>query len=258
MKPTNPWEKNKIQEYPIGLISAVPLEGTIIVRHLKKICENVPCGLTLYKGNIQDKSIFYIIPGIGKTNSSMGATLLIEKFSPYLIINFGVGGAYLSSGLKIGDIAVAEKEIYGDEGVYLKDGFHKAEATGTPLLVKNRRKYFNEFQLDKNLMKKVVSISRITHYASRITVKSGPFLTLSTCTGTFNRSKELEKTFHAICENMEGAAVAHICTLYGIPMVEIRGISNVVEDRDKKKWNIKLASENCQKVVIEFLRNYNF
>jgi futalosine hydrolase len=96
------------------------------------------------------------------------------------------------------------------------------------------------------------------YYAPRIMVKSGPFLTLSTCTGTSKRVKELEKTFHAICENMEGAAVAHICTLYGIPMVEIRGISNVVEDRDKKKWNIKLASKNCQKVVIEFLGNYNF
>jgi futalosine hydrolase len=258
MKPIKPGEKNKIPEYPIGLISAVPLEGTIILRHLKKIYKNVPRGLTIYKGNIQDKAVFYIITGIGKTNASAGTTLLIEKFSPYLIINFGVGGAYPSSSLKIGDIAVAEKEIYGDESVYLKDGFHKTETIDIPLLVKNRRKYFNEFQLDKNLVKKVVSISRIMYYAPRIMVKSGPFLTLSTCTGTSKRAKELEKTFHAICENMEGAAVAHICTLYEIPMVEIRGISNVVEDRDKKKWNIKLASNNCQKVVIEFLRNYNF
>lgn len=258
MKPTKPGEKNKIPEYPIGLISSVPLEGTIIIRHLKKLCENMPRGLTIYKGNIQDKSVFYIITGIGKTNASAGATLLIEKFSPYLIINFGVGGAYPSSGLKIGDIAVAEKEIYGDEGIYLKDGFHKTETIDIPLLVKNRRKYFNEFQLNKNLMKKFVSISRIMYYASPIMVKSGPFLTLSTCTGTFKRAKELEKTFHAICENMEGAAVAHICTLYGIPMVEIRGISNIVENRDKKKWDIKLSSENCQKIVMEFLRNYSF
>lgn len=258
MKPAKLRGKNKIPEYPIGLISAVPLEGTIILKHLKKICENIPHELTIYKGNIQDKSVFYIITGIGKTNASAGTTLLIEKFSPYLIINFGVGGAYPSSGLKIGDIAVAEKEIYGDEGIYLKDGFHKTETINIPLLIKNRRKYFNEFQIDKNLVKKVVSISRVMHCASSIIVKPGPFLTLSTCTGTFKRAKELEKTFRVICENMEGAAVAHICTLHGIPMVEIRGISNVVEDRDIKKWNIKLASDNCQKVVIEFLRKYNF
>ena len=52
---------------------------------------------------------------------------------------------------------------------------------------------------------------------------------------------------------MEGAAIAHICRIYGIPFVEIRGISNMVEDRDKGKWDIELASENCQKAVLHFL-----
>jgi futalosine hydrolase len=68
------------------------------------------------------------------------------------------------------------------------------------------------------------------------------------------RAKELEKKFHVICENMEGAAVAHVCISYGIPVVEIRGISNTVEDRDMKKWDIRMAAENCQKVVKEFLK----
>ncbi|MEW6162977.1 MAG: futalosine hydrolase [Nitrospirota bacterium] len=237
----------------IGLISAVPLEGKTILRHLKRI-EKVPFGLALYKGKIYDKSIVYITSGIGKTNASHGATILIERFSPNIIVNFGVGGAYPSSGLKIGDIVIAEKEIYGDEGVCLKNGFHTSEVIGIPLLLKARKRYFNEFQLDKKLLKKAVSVSRNTHHATRITVKSGPFLTLSTCTGTYKRAAELEKRFHAICENMEGGAVAHICTLYGIPMVEIRGISNTAEHRDKEKWGLRLAANNCQRVVMELLK----
>ncbi len=249
-------KKNRKKASPVGLISAVNTEGTILLRYLKKINEDIPCGLNLYKGNIQNKSVVYIISGIGKTNASIGAVILIEKFSPCMLINFGVGGTYPSSGLKIGDIAVAEKEIYGDEGIFLKDGFHTNKAIGIPLLVKNRKRYYNEFKLDKKLSKKIADILHIMH-SPCLTIKTGPFLTLSTCTGTFKRAKELEKIFHAICENMEGAAVAHVCTLYGIPMVEIRGISNLVEDRDKKKWDIKLASENCQKAIIEFLKNYN-
>lgn len=238
----------------VALISAVPFEGENILNHLEKIHEKAPYGLGLYQGNIHAKSIVYITSGIGKTNASHGATILIERFSPSIIVNFGVGGAYPSSGLRIGDIAIAEKEIYGDEGICLKDGFHTSELIGIPLLVKARKKYFNEFQLDKKLLRMAVSITRNTQHASRITVKSGPFLTLSTCTGTFKRAKELEKIFYAICENMEGAAVAHVCTLYGIPAVEIRGISNTVEDRNIKKWGLKLAAENCQKVVMEFLK----
>ena len=103
---------------------------------------------------------------------------------------------------------------------------------------------------------------RITHYASRITIKTGTFVTVSTVTGTDKRARELEKRFSAssasgggaICENMEGAAVAHVCAMYGIPMLEIRGISNIVEDRDRSKWDIKTAAENCQKAVFVLLK----
>jgi futalosine hydrolase len=238
----------------IGLISSVSVEGKVIRKNLANIHEGVHCGLTIQEGTIHDKSVVHVISGIGKTNASRGTTLLIEKFSPGIIIHIGVGGAYPRSGLRAGDIAIAEKEIYGDEGILLKDGFHTVEMIGIPFLVKAQKKYFNEFPQDKKFLKMAVRISRVTFHASHITVRSGPFLTLSTCTGTVRRSKEIEKTFHAICENMEGAAVAHVCMSCGIPMVEIRGISNVVGERNKKKWNISLAAEHCQQVVLELLK----
>lgn len=240
----------------IGLLSAVPFEGSVILKNLKKVSDKVSGDVTFYNGKIHNKSVIYLTSGIGKTNASHATTILIEKFSPGVIIHFGVGGAYPSSGLKTGDIAVAEKEIYGDEGVCLKDGFRTSEVIGIPFLVKSKKKYFNEFPLDKKLLEKALdSFNLVTHHVSPITkIKSGPFVTVSTSTGTFKRARELEKKYNALCENMEGAAVAHICTLYGIPLVEIRGISNIVEDRNKKKWNLKLAAENCQKMVMEFLK----
>ena len=153
-----------------------------------------------------------------------------------------------SSGLRVGDIAVAEKEVYADEGVLLKDGLHSFEITGIPLLKVRGRKYFNEFPADKRLGRQALKAAcSIAH------TKSGVFLTLSACTGTRKRAAELDGQFGPICENMEGAAVAHICRIYGIPFVEIRGISNVVEDRNMKKWDIKLAAENCQKAVLQFI-----
>ena len=69
---------------------------------------------------------------------------------------------------------------------------------------------------------------------------------------TKKRAAEISARFKAICENMEGAAIAHICCLYKIPCIEIRGISNMVEARDVSKWDFKLAAENCQKALIEF------
>ncbi|TAL24589.1 MAG: futalosine hydrolase [Nitrospirae bacterium] len=234
----------------IGLISATKIEGGIV--NLKESKSGY-----FYTGKLGKNNIVHVFSGIGKTNASHAATLLIEKFSPSFIINFGIGGAYPSSGLKTGDIAIATKEIYGDEGLLLKDGFHTADVIGIPFLKKGRKKYFNEFPLDKKLAGKAIKCFRLTPDPLPLTskIKSGAFVTVSAATGTNKRAEELEKRFNAICENMEGAAVAHVCAMYGIPMLEIRGISNIVENRDKKKWDIKTAAENCRRALVEFLSN---
>jgi futalosine hydrolase len=225
----------------IGLITAVPFEGQLLLKELKDVKKVTPFTVT---GRLGKNRIVYAVSGIGIANAAHAATLLIEKFSPCLVIVFGIGGAYPQAGLKIGDIALAEKEIYADTGV---EGYD-AKAIGIPLLKKGRKKYFNEFPLNKGLVRKVLNLT------DQGNIKSGVFLTVSESTGTLRRAKQLKKKYNAICENMEGAAVVHICTRYGVPVLELRGISNIVEDRDTDKWDKKLASENCQKVIIELLK----
>lgn len=243
-----------------GLVSATEKESRAILKTLRRI-KDKSLALPVYQGKIGKTNIIHIISGIGKTNAAHASTLLIEKFSPSAVINFGIGGAYPSANLRAGDIAIADREIYGDEGLWLKDGFHKADEIGIPLLKKGRKKYFNEFPLDRNFIKKVMKIipphlplAKGGRGDFSIKIKSGTFVTLSASTGTDKRARELEKRFNAICENMEGAAVAHICAIYNIPMLEIRGISNIVEDRNMGKWDIKTAAENCQKTVFVLLK----
>jgi len=214
----------------------------------KPVGKTLPGHPSFYSGAVAGNPVVFGTSGVGKTNAAHAATVLMEKFSPACVVNFGIGGAYPSSGLKVGDIAVAEKEVYADEGVLLKNGLHSFEITGIPLLKVSGRKYFNEFPADKRLSRLALKIAGAT--APR---KSGVFLTVSACTGTRKRAGELAVKFAPICENMEGAAVAHICRIYGVPFVEIRGISNIVEDRNTKKWDIELAAENCQKAVFHFL-----
>ncbi len=237
----------------IALMSSVPEEGKLFIGQLKKT--TVAGEEFLYEGRMHGKHVVYMVSGMGKTNAAHSATLLLEKFSPDVLILFGIGGAYPSSGLEVGDIAVADKELYGDEGVLTQDGFQGTDSIGIPLVVKGGRKYFNEFDLDKKFFAKALRslASRSQPFAGRIAVGSGTFVTVSTCTGTRKRALELQKRFGAICENMEGAAAAHICTLYKTPMVEIRGISNIVGDRDRSKWDITLAAKTCQEAVIDML-----
>jgi futalosine hydrolase len=79
---------------------------------------------------------------------------------------------------------------------------------------------------------------------------------LSTCTGTTARAKELEERYHGLCENMEGAAVAQVAVLHGVPWLEVRSISNIVEDRDLKKWDIPKAADAVQYAVQHILEGW--
>jgi futalosine hydrolase len=237
----------------LGMIAAVPFEGDVIVGRLKNRRNKNADGLRWITGKIGKTEIVFFFSGIGKTNAAHAAAVLIREYSPSLVINFGIGGAYPSSGLRPGDIAVASQEFYADEGVSLKDGFHTLQTIGIPLMKVGRRRYFNAFPLDAGLRREMAKAAR----SAGCRPAEGVFATVSTCTGTRKRAAELSKRFSAICENMEGAAIAHICMLYGIPFVEVRGISNIVEERDTAKWDIPLASGNCQKTVVAFVNSRN-
>jgi len=234
----------------LAILSSMPFESDRISTFLKSVRKMKIAGKTACRGKLCGHDVLLMNTGIGKVNAAHSAACVIEKVPVKKIINIGVGGAYPGAGLKIGDIAVALKEIYGDEGVMGPKGWGSYEKTGIPLVQSGKKKYFNEFP---------VSIPRQFSVGARhalplqggFKIKTGNFVTVSAATGTQKRAKELEKRFKAVCENMEGAALAHVCTIYKIPMLEIRGISNIAGVRDKRKWNLELASENCQKVLLE-------
>ncbi len=199
-----------------------------------------------FEGELQQNHFVFTHCGVGKVNAAHSTTLIFENYDIDILILFGIGGAYSGS---VGDIAVAESENYGEEGVITKEGWRSMEFMELPLLKKDKE-YYNTFPLDIKLKETAIKASK----ASGLKVISGNFVTVSQCSGTRESGEIMMKRFNGICENMEGAAVAHLCALYDIPMIEIRGISNIIEDRDLKKWNIKQASSNCNKAVIELIR----
>jgi len=225
----------------IALISATAFEADIVIKLLKGIPhQGVPI-----RGRLFGRKVIYLQSGMGIANSAHAVTLLIERYSPKIIINFGIGGAYPDTGLGIGDVIFAEKEIYADTGVLLRGGVRGTKEMGIPLLIKGKKRYFNEFPLDKALIKRARGLGFL----------SGVFLTVSASTGTIRRAIELRDIYVAVCENMEGASVAHIGTIYGVSVSELRSISNIVEDRDPKKWDKKRASSNCQDALLEFIKS---
>ncbi len=229
----------------IALIAPTPSESEGLRREIKPMPRDEL--KTISEGELQGKSITFTHCGVGKVNAAHSATLMLENYETELLILFGICGAY-NNHAKIGDVAVAESENYGEEGVLTKEGWSSMEFI-SPLL-KKEKEYYNTFPLDLELSKLAVKVVNDLGFNTT----SGNFVTVSQVSGTKESGEILKNRFNGICENMEGAAVAHICALYGVPMIEIRGISNIIEERDIKKWNIPLASSHANKMVSELVK----
>ena len=192
------------------------------------------------------------ITGIGKVNAASSVTALVTGYQPSLIINTGCGGAYPETGMRVGELAIATAEIYGDEGVLTADGWHSLELIGIPSVERLGNRYANEFPLSLEAAQKAFQLGA----SLNLPIRRGKFVTVSTCSGTAVRGTELFRLFGGICENMEGAAVAHVALLYGVDALEVRAISNMVEDRDLSRWDIPLAAEMAQRFLLKYLENY--
>ena len=188
--------------------------------------------------------------GIGAVNTAQALTCVLEFERPRLVLQLGVGGAYVESGLGVGDVAIASEEVYGDVGVRTCEGWKPATAIGIPLL-SMEKEYFNHFPVDSEILNRAEKIL----LNSGSTSETGPFVTVQECSGSARLGAERHERFKAICENMEGAAAAHVSRMYGVPFLELRGISNLVEDRRTEDWDLPLAAAKAQHAGMELLTN---
>ena len=227
---------------PIGLISAVPFESADL--HAALTSPRSPRN-GFVSGKLDGVPCVLVSCGIGMTNAAHAATVMIESFAPQSIVLFGIGGAYHGSGLGVGDVAVATEEVYADMGVLAPGGFMDMREMGFPVFNTGRKKFYNVIPTHKGMARRALLCS-----GPWGRMQAGRFLTVSAATGTLKRASELLGRYgRALCENMEGAAVAHVCELYRMPMAEVRGISNMVEDRNLKKWDKVTAASRVQLAV---------
>lgn len=224
---------------PLGLIASVGLETEPLRKRLHDMRPLTVGRKPAWTGTLAGTPVILVAGGMGKTNASQALAALLETHPVRGVIGFGVGGAYPGSGLDVGGVAVATVEIYGDEGVEGPEGWVSTEAIGIPLVETAGGARFNELRLDEER----VDAAERALSAAGVGFVSGPFVTVSACSGTLARGEALRARHDAICESMEGAACAHVAALYEVPFLEVRGISNLVEDRDLNRWKLGDAAE---------------
>ncbi len=241
----------------IALIAATEIETSLLRESLTGTA-STKCGrYELTKGRINGKLISLLHSGVGKVNAALATEALLSTRKPTAVILFGCGGAYPGRDLQIGDVALASEEIYGDEGVMTPAGFLDMQKIGFPLCSNDDASYFNHLPLHKGLHD--VARARLRAFLSPQgkSLVPGPCVTVSCCSGTDQGGKEMSKRTGGICESMEGAAVTHVCLQHNVPLLQLRGISNLTEDRNPERWKIPEAADIAQKSVLELLNSWD-
>jgi futalosine hydrolase len=236
---------------PILVIAAMELETSLLESALAHPSRIKSAGFEYIEGKFGKLGIIVCAGGVGKINAAAATAVLIERHQPRLVINTGCAGAYIGSGLAIGNLAVASEEVLGDEGVIVPAGWKDLSYMKLPSLDHGGQQHFNTVPLSSHASEKAVQLAA----SSGLLLVRGRFATVSTCSGTRQRGAELSGRWNVIAENMEGAAVAQVCLRYGVDCLEIRGISNMVEERDVKKWGLALAVEAAQSFVLKYLED---
>jgi len=223
----------------IAVIVAVDQELQAMKHKFEKIEEKKLRDLTYYEGSINGKEYIIIKSGIGKVNSARTTQMLIDKFDLDYIVNIGSAGS-LNDELEIGDIVIGNELVqhdfdttaFGDEKGYIT-GAGKIFKSNEEL-VEKYRKYVQENDLD---------------YQAKVgTIASGDiFLTEKAM------KEKIRSKFRADCVEMEGAAIAQICTLNKIPFIVIRSISDKPNGKNQMDYNkfADLASKRCADLIVK-------
>ncbi|HET8963083.1 MAG TPA: hypothetical protein VFM99_04255, partial [Chitinophagales bacterium] len=79
-------------------------------------------------------------------------------------------------------------------------------------------------------------------------------ITVNTVHGKLESIHAIKRRLDPDTESMEGFAFFYACRFFNIPFYQIRTVSNFVEPRNKSNWNIPLAVENLNKVLIKAIK----
>lgn len=161
-----------------------------------------------------------IAVGVGPAAAAAHTAAALAR-TPYdLVVSAGIGGGFQPDA-PIGSLVIADEITAADLGAETPDGFLPVTELGFGAVTHRPPD------------------SLVRELAAACGGRAGTVLTVSTVTGSAERAAELRRRHpHALAEAMEGFGVAEAAAAYGLPVLEIRAVSNAVGPRDRAAWRI--------------------
>src|SRR5580700_8553327 len=249
--------KRLVTAGPIGILG-IPEETAQLVASLKNPEERSWGGIRVILGKLANQSVVLCQVGFGKVNAGMAAALLIQKFSPSAIIFTGNAGA-LNPDYIQGDVVVATDLAEYDFGK-LSNGSFDPWQTRNPISRINNPLWFHPAPWLLSAARKSVPSVHLIRADTRPDVRDpkiseGAIITGDTFVSDASKGQELRTHFNADGVEMEGAAVAQICSQYETPLLVIRSITDRADGSSYTDYHsfVRIAAQNSSAFVIAIL-----
>ena len=195
------------------LIASTTMEIEPFLAEYRQYPGLVPCELDI------------LISGIGICSTSYRLQKQLGIRQPDIVIQAGVAGSY-DRKAEPGQVVLVARDRIGDEGAVEKGQFQ----TLTDLGLTNASDFpYLRGWLKNPLQPKIKSVSTV----------SG--ITVNQVSSNRKMVAIYKEKYKASVETMEGAALHYTCLMENIPFLQLRAISNIAGERNKKKWKMKEA-----------------
>lgn len=161
-----------------------------------------------------------IAAGVGPAAAAAYTSAALAR-APYdLVISAGIGGGFQPDA-PLCSLVLADEITAADLGAETPDGFLPVTELGFGAVTHRP------------------PLSLVREMAAACGGLTGTVLTVSTATGSAGRAAELRRRHpRALAEAMEGFGVAEAAAAHGLPVLEIRAVSNAIGPRDRGAWRI--------------------
>ncbi|MFJ6897650.1 futalosine hydrolase [Streptomyces hokutonensis] len=164
--------------------------------------------------------ISVIAVGVGPAAAAAATATALAR-APYdLVVSAGIAGGFQPEA-PVGSLVVADEITVADLGAETPDGFLPVTELGFGTVTHRP------------------PAALVRALATATGARPGTVLTVSTVTGTAARAAELRARHpRALAEAMEGFGVAEAAVAHGVPVLELRAVSNPVGPRDRAAWRV--------------------
>ena len=194
----------------IAIIVAMDKEFIRIKELLEQVEETAIGGRSYTSGRLGNNELVLHQCGIGKVNAAIGVTELIRLFNPDLVVSTGCAGG-ASDMLEVTDVVVSSQLAYHDVycGYALGETVY-GQVQGMPA----------RYTTPREIVEKALACGERIH--------EGLIVTGDWFVHDQEKMRSIIRLFpEAMAVDMESAAIAQTCYVFGIPFVSFRVISDI-------------------------------